>query len=343
MKQSYLGGNAILVGNGINRVCGSQLSWAQLLKDIARNYDIKVDIDNPLKPFPLSFEEMLSGKQGITSSDDKLKNLKTRIKDVLEKDAEKLIQRDLFQKIFDTAEKEILTTNYDYNLETSKLPDFIKIKKGFSLNNRESKHSLFRGYDINGKKIRHIHGELSTNRAITNKDSYLAESIMIGFEHYSTYLHTIQNNVQGTSGGNPDDKNILFRIKEEILGKSWCDLFFTHNVHILGLTLDFSENHLWWLLLYRIQQMRKSNKFNVKVNNKIYFYYKNSLIQPSSTQLQGEKAFEEYYNKKINLDRTRAIGDMLSSLGVTIVPLDVAEYQDFYNMSLDLINDNSNL
>ena len=48
MKQSYLGENAILVGNGINRVCGSQLSWAELLKDIARNYDIQVDIDNPL-------------------------------------------------------------------------------------------------------------------------------------------------------------------------------------------------------------------------------------------------------------------------------------------------------
>lgn len=33
--------------------------------------------------------------------------------------------------------------------------------------------------------------------------------------------------------------------------RSWVDLFFTHDIYILALTLDTNEIDLWWLLTYR--------------------------------------------------------------------------------------------
>ena len=33
--------------------------------------------------------------------------------------------------------------------------------------------------------------------------------------------------------------------------KSWIDLFFTHDIYIVGLKLDTNEIDLWWLLTYR--------------------------------------------------------------------------------------------
>lgn len=328
MKNSYSGQKAILFGNGINR-SSKAISWGDLLKDLVIKYSIDVDLQNELKPFPLSFEEMLSNKGGITSSDQKLRNLKNKIAELIDEDSKILDDYSLFQILYDSTDSELLTTNYDYCLENIVKEDFQLAKRSLSLDNIESKHSLFRGYEINGKKIRHIHGELKHNRNVNSTKHYASESIMIGFEHYLAYLHKIQDNVQGYKDR---DKSVLYRIKENSSGICWCDFFFTHDLHILGLGFDFSEHHLWWLLIYRIQQKRKENKYDVKINNKIYFYYSEHHFNDNIEDFD----FMKRYSERLLFDRNRAIADMLKSLDVIIKPLPIIgkDYKGFYERCL---------
>lgn len=86
-------------------------------------------------------------------------------------------------------------------LESSVENAFLSNKKEYSINNLESKHSLYRGYKIGQVKVRHIHGELKHNRNVEPSDkNYPEESIMIGFEHYSEYFAKIQSVIKGESG-----------------------------------------------------------------------------------------------------------------------------------------------
>ncbi len=48
-------------------------------------------------------------------------------------------------------------------------------------------------------------------------------------------------------------------------GASWVDLFFTTDVHILGLGLGVVEMHLWWVLTYRARQMAEGLELDGKV------------------------------------------------------------------------------
>jgi nicotinamide riboside kinase len=48
---------------------------------------------------------------------------------------------------------------------------------------------------------------------------------------------------------------------------SWVDLFFSTNVHIVGLSLDYCETDLWWVLNKRARFVADG-----LVSNKIYFH-----------------------------------------------------------------------
>ena len=71
---------ALFIGNGINRMALKGVSWGTLLEELSNKFELDVDLGNDLKPFPLTFEEMLHSKN---SSDEdfnaKLHNLKSRI------------------------------------------------------------------------------------------------------------------------------------------------------------------------------------------------------------------------------------------------------------------------
>lgn len=334
MKDSYTGERAFFLGNGIHRTGHNiGISWGQLLQKISSSYDINTDLKNELKPFPLAFEEMVYAKSGSNDLQNKLKNLKTRISDILLEDAKQLIDNEIHKGFMQSGVKEIITTNYDYNLEASCDTDFLSNKKSYSLNNLESKHSLYRGYNIEGVTVRHIHGELKHNRNIASSEkNYSEESIMIGFEHYSDYFSKVQSIIKGESGkqSETEKKSVLVRIRDNDTIKIWTDFFFTHQLIFAGFSLDFSENHLWWLLIQREELKRKSNHFDVRINNEIIFCIPIFPIESILYSINNEEDFNKLYRKKLSMDKNKGVTDILNSLKVVIDPIECDSYRTFY-------------
>lgn len=334
LKESYIGEKALFLGNGIHRTGNNNgISWGELLQIISSTYGIDTDLKNELKPFPLAFEEMLYAKEGRNDFQNKLMNLKTRISEILLADANRLIDNDIHRGFMQSGIKEIITTNYDYNLEMSIDNNFLLNKKEFSINNLESKHSLYRGYKIAQVAVRHIHGELKHNRNVEASDkNYPEESIMIGFEHYSEYFAKIQNVIKGESGKQNDaeKKSILIRIRDNDTGKVWTDLFFTHHLIFAGFSFDFSENHLWWLLIQREELKRKSNKFDVKINNEITFCIPRLPNSSIKYNIRTEEEFNRLYKQKLGTQKNKGVTDILNSLKVNINQIECNSYREFY-------------
>jgi hypothetical protein len=334
MKDSYTGERAFFLGNGIHRTENNKgISWGELLQKISTSYHINIDLKNELKPFPLAFEEMVYVESGNNDLQSKLKNLKTKIADTLLEDAKQLIDNEIHLGFMQSGVKEIITTNYDYNLETSLNAEFMSKKKAYSINNLESKHSLYRGYNIDGVTVRHIHGELKHNRNVESSEkNYSEESIMIGFEHYSDCFAKVQSVIKGESGKQKETekKSVLVRIRDNDSVKIWTDFFFTHQLVFAGFSLDFSENHLWWLLIQREELKRKSNHFDVKINNKIIFCVPIFPIESISYSIKNEDDFNSLYRKKLSMEKNRGVTDILNSLKIEIKLIECSGYKDFY-------------
>ncbi len=266
----------VLVGNDINNVIKGH-SWADLLEELTRYLSVSVNFP-PDKPFPLAYEEI------------HFKTLKNKI--YIDKDIKKFVAKHVLdmntgpihQCIMELDCENILTTNYDLSLEKvfSTAPDTLK-NEGFI---KESLYSIFRHHISGSKKIWHIHGSANTPQSIT-----------LGYEHYSGYLQSMRNYV--VSGTKDSYKKRSFkpltkRIKtDDIENISWLDVFFTKDVHILGLSLDFNETDLWWLLTYR-EKAKHNNLCPIK--NDIYYYIPREFINSSQSKI-----------------------DLLLSLGVNIV------------------------
>lgn len=346
MIDSYQNKKALLIGNGVNLLDSSQsVSWGDLLLEIMDKYNIYVDIENEFKPFPIGFEEMLHLKVGGNTLDSKLKNLKQTIRQIIHRQLKDKEGFNVYHKrIAELGYNDILTTNYDYALEASTQEDFNTQKKKLALNKSEIKFSLKRHYGEfknTISKIWHIHGELESSRNISNNSrNYPEESIMIGYEHYSAYLELIQENINGKKGRRiADNQSLISRIKSKTTGSFWTDIFFTHNLDIIGLGLDFSENHLWWVLNRRAMLIRNNDLHNsrdgVKINNSINYYYPDNQDE-YSIKANDNDALSNLM-KKINLfNKTKAIADVLKSFKVNPKPIKCRSYQDFYDNFMKL-------
>lgn len=336
---SFSGEKALFLGNGIHRTNNNTgISWGELLKKISAKFSINTNLDNNLKPFPLMFEEMLYTKVGVNEIQDKVHNLKTSISKILLDDAKNLIDNRIHKGFMNSGINEIITTNYDYNLESSIIPDFIMDKAKYSISNVESKHSLYRGYKLDKVNIRHIHGELTHNRKLSpTSKSYYEESIMIGFEHYSEYFTKIQSVIKGESGKQKDSnkKSILIRLRDKDTGKVWTDLFFTHKIIFAGFSLDFSENHLWWLILQREELRNKANRFDVKINNEIIFCIPELPVRAFNYKISTEKEFDSLYRIKLNTEKNYGVTDILKSLNISIDRIICSDYNEFYLRVID--------
>lgn len=333
---------ALFIGNGINRVALNTISWGDLLNNLTQKFSLEVDLANDLKPFPLAFEEMIYNSLKNSTFDSRLKDLKVNISKLLS-DAMKSDDFDLslHKKIMDSGIEEIITTNYDYHLELAVNPDFMEQKKEFSLYNKESKHSFRRGYKLNNVTVRHIHGELYHNRKISDLTrNYAEESIMIGFQHYSECLLKMQNFIFGSTEKRKYSDGILIRLKEERRTQIWMDLFFTHDIYFVGSSLDFSENHLWWLLMQREEILRKHDFFGFRINQISFFYPEMKTAQLNSSA-NNEEEFDKLYRKKLALQKNKAITEILQSFKVKIQPIKCNSYQDFYERVFLAISPNA--
>lgn len=352
MINSFQNKRALLIGNGINRIDPNQaISWGDLLNELKNQYGIDVDLDNEFKPFPIGFEEMRHQKKGGSSLEKKLKNLKTSIREIIDDQLRgKSGYNQFHTKMMGLGYKDILTTNYDYALEKSIMSDDFKTnKREYAVNKLERKFSLKRRYKmpLNNSFVWHIHGELESPRNITSRsNNYPEESIMIGYEHYSDYLEHIQENINGKKGKRiSENQSIISRLKSDSIGDFWTDIFFTHHIDIVGLGLDFSENHLWWLLNKRATLIR-NNPSNIEdgkvvINNEINYYYP-VLENDNTFNFNQSISFNEMVKKKNSFDKAKAIADVLKSFKVNPKPIVCNSHRDFYNKFLNNRRNNTN-
>lgn len=347
MIESFQNKKAMLIGNGLNRLDSSQsFSWGDLLKELKKKYNVNIDLDNIFKPFPLAFDEMQHLKTGNNSPSSKLKNLKQSIRNGVESQlAGKRGFNDYHQRLVSLNYDDIITTNYDYSLEKSIEPNFIILKRELAVNKQERKYSLKRCYKLKSKtKFWHIHGELHDSRIHSeNMNSYPEESIMIGYEHYASYLEKIQENIKGKSGyQKTDNQSLTLRIRDKKHSPYWTDIFFTHNVDIIGQAIDFSENHLWWLFNYRANLMQAVTKNGVQINNRIRFFYA-KLNGENLIDINSLKSIDDLIWKKNYTQKSKAIGEVLKAFSIIPIEIECKTHIEFYEKLLTeyLIKTNS--
>ncbi|WP_447825878.1 SIR2 family protein [Aeromonas salmonicida] len=193
-----------------------------------------------------------------------------------------------------------LTTNYDYAFEKALRtpPEHLSTEDIYSLR-RKRKYSTQEGV----KYLWNIHGEIDHPK-----------SIMLGLDHYCGSVSKIESYVKGTYKHTIDGEvhnvsSMVMKLKSSnFCLTSWVDLFFSSNVHIIGLSLDYSETDLWWLLNKRARLSADG-----LVKNKIYFY---------TQKFEQQKA------------------DLLKSFNVTVVNINLIgnNYKEMYRSAIGNMN-----
>lgn len=257
----------LLVGNDINNISPG-VSWGDLLHNIKKKYNLPL-LANGSKPFPMLYEEIFLHAIKKNNMDE------TELKIYIGEEISRISPNEIHSLIRELPITNILTTNYEFSLEAI-TPE---------LNNslvRETVYSVFRQYEVGNKTYWHIHG-----------DCNVPASINLGYEHYCGQLQKMRDyvvNAPNYSSKKIHKESLIRRLKMK--GKlnlqSWIDLFFTHDVHILGLSLDFVEIDLWWLLTYRARS--KYYKKGNFIKNKLYYYTPLKYVEGAMDKIQLLKA-----------------------------------------------------
>jgi hypothetical protein len=173
----------------------------------------------------------------------------------------------------------ILTTNYDFCLETAlqpgvepKLADWGTQEKRYCL--------MFRRRAGPNKYVFHIHGEVAR-----------PESIMLGHEAYVESCSNIRRFSNMHSRGEKGDweagkgnyypaigwLRAKFREGRGTLNPqkphSWVDLFMLRDVHIVGFGLEFTEVDIWYLISYKARLKLQREVPNALKTSRIVFHY----------------------------------------------------------------------
>ena len=80
---------------------------------------------------------------------------------------------------------------------------------------------------------------------------------------------------------------------------SWIELFFNSNIYIAGLTLDYSEIDIWWLLNKRARLLNEG----IKIDNKIFFLYNEYDSGDSINNDKGIETRDSYTKIKKIIDQ----------------------------------------
>ena len=231
----------LFVGNGFNQVSDGGASWNALLNKLAGTTKTEHEEEvRKAKPFTLWFEEI--------KNTSRRRDLKKFVADSL---AKGLSPNEHHSAVMSLDFQHVFTTNYDYNLElaTGK-------KWKLNLSAPEAYYSLFRRHTLDDQHIWHIHGELNN-----------VNSIMLGHEQYSGYIHKIRNYLTTgvpTEIKTRDGKPYLSKFAKKDAAmkgdvETWVDLFLESEVHIIGFGFDYTENHLWNLITEK-KRLRKEHR-----------------------------------------------------------------------------------
>lgn len=281
--------NTVVFGNGINLLSENSISWTDLLSQIKGENQFPHDS----LPYTMVYEQIYMGMHRARESErvDELK-IKNKIAEALSSQE----SNDVYQLLAGLEVEHYLTTNYDYAFE-----------KALALTSQSSSseeiYSLRRKrkYQSGGeeKYLWNIHGEIDNPK-----------SIMLGLDHYCGSVSKIDAYVKGNykysaHGESVSVDPMIVKLKSgKFCYTSWVDLFFSSNVHILGLSLDYSETDLWWILNKRARFAADN-----LIKNNIYYYVDKIEVQ------------------KLGL---------LESFGVTVVVVDKVDgsYESMYRQAI---------
>jgi hypothetical protein len=256
---------ALLIGNDINNI-NNKNSWAELLQKIIDHLGVSHLVNIRAKPFPLLYEEI------FLKALAKKPRPEIKLKEFIASLTRTIQHNTIHERIMKLGLRDVMTTNYEYSLQESVRHSKLK-NHGYI---QERAYSIFRHNGFGGTKVWHIHGECDSPRSIT-----------LGYEHYGGVLQHMRNYV-ATGTDYVKEKNLLPMIKRiernKLKEHSWIDLFFTKDIHILGLSLDTSEIDLWWLLTYRARYVLQEGK--KIVTNRIYYYYPTQYKEKSTDKLE---------------------------------------------------------
>jgi len=258
--------SVILVGNDINNV-SSGYSWSDLLSDLIKFVGAGGKFSPLKEQFPLFYEEILafaSSSVGKSEHD---------VKGFIARRVIKMPQNDLHSSFSKLPIDNNLTTNYEFSLEKGLCAKKPSVSNSGAV--QEQRYSLFRKTTNDQKQFWHIHG-----------DAQRPSSMALGYEHYAGYLQHMRNYVvDGVNYENESFKALTKRLSENgnFQHTSWVDFFFTHDVHIVALGLDFVEIHLWWLLTYRA---RAAIKRKIETSNRIIYYCPKQREDADQTKLR---------------------------------------------------------
>jgi len=284
----------LLLGNGINTI-KSDYTWEQLIDDLIEYIGAAGQIDKNNKPFPLLYEEIFI--EAVKNRGIKEK----KIKNFIASKVSNLKPNDIHKNLINLGISNYLTTNYDYTLESTINSKIKKLNDNGII--KQNTYSLFRHNKIGEKIFWHIHGEANIPSTIT-----------LGYDHYSGYLQRMRNYV--VAGEKFKKFSFEPLIKKLTTGEklnfdSWIEYFFKKDIYIIGLTLDFVEMHLWWLITYRA---RIKYKKEIPINNRIFYFYPDHIASTISNKIDLMKISDvtpfsipfrknnwlNYYNKIIN-------------------------------------------
>ncbi|MEG2063615.1 MAG: SIR2 family protein [Alistipes sp.] len=257
---------------GINRLSNKGLSWQYLINTINQS---RRPLDSI--PYPYIYEQLILGQNNSISecSNISFDNEPTTFNEetvTYTENKELIIKERLIEKIRNIGSNRIyelvlnkcicfITTNYDDNLLGSISP--------IDKSKQETKYSIRRQvnftHDKTKKTLWKIHGDLDSPK-----------SIMLGVEHYSGSSAMIYEYFNGTYKRKQFKcKSIRQKIQAQEYSdiNSWIDLFFSANIHIIGLNLDHAESDIWYVLILRARLLKDST-YKGHIKNSIHFYYK---------------------------------------------------------------------
>ena len=275
----------LLVGNGINQAFENSnddfipkkdnwdfkgLSWKGIVKQIILNCNPDLKYDD-ISELPMTL-------QIVTASKD---DVKTVMKSLSESMLADKITEDkvlFLRKVLELPIRNILTTNYSYELEqAARIPankyHYYRCRKDTDTVKKSIKNlRLYTYSDLSqvDRKIWHIHGDAAT-----------PDSVIMGHFYYGKLLREIQLRIRNFM---PYCKGCI-RQDADFESKSWVDMFLTRDVYMFGFGFDFSEMDLWWLAACKKKDFPDTN---------IHYY------APKGEITSGKRALFEAYDIKLH-------------------------------------------
>jgi hypothetical protein len=258
---------ALLIGNGLNRSSIDQsdiYNWERLLVDLSNEFSNGIiKNEKRIKPFPMFYDAI------VNYAVKNRKGTEVDIKLAIQNKLGSLQTSNKYAFLKKVNFDEILTTNYDYLIEQYLDGKWIR----GTVTKKERNYSLSR-FQQSSVRVWHIHGEQGDIR-----------SMLLGFRLYINYAAQIRSRAAGfiskLEGRGSDDFPPY---------DSWVDMFFTHNIHIIGLGMEFTEYTLWWLLAYR--HFIKTSNSKLIVDNSITFHLPSFTIVEKPELIQMLEAYD---------------------------------------------------